>query len=199
MLLGLFFVTIMGWIWPVTRYWIWVLLTLTTLLVAKSALIMALSRLFGSDAGTAIRTGLALGAGGEFGLVLLFEAGQARLLAPEVQQIALAALILSMLASPFIIERSEHMVRRFSGADWMYRAMALHTIAAQTMAAEGHVLICGYRRSGQNLALLERADHLHRARPGPERVRGGCRRAWCSAMRRAAVLMAAGLMRAKAW
>ena len=109
---------------------------------------------FGSDAGTALRTGLALAAGGEFGLVLLF-AGQGDL-APraEMQQIVLAALILSMLASPFIIERSEHMVRRFSGADWMYRAMALHTIAAQTMAAEEHVIICGYGRSGQNLARL---------------------------------------------
>jgi len=139
-LLGLFFVTIgmeldLREVWS---QWAWVLLLLAALIVFKSALIMGLSRLFGSDSGTAIRTGLALGAGGEFGLVLLFEAGQARLLAPEVQQVVLAALILSMLASPFIIERSEHMVRRFSAADWMYRAMALHTIAAQTMAAEAH-------------------------------------------------------------
>ena len=84
-------------------------------------------RLFGSDAGTAIRTGLALGAGGEFGLVLLFAGRRRRSCSPpQVQQIVLAAMMLSMLAAPFIIERSEHMVRRFSGADWMNRAMALH-------------------------------------------------------------------------
>jgi hypothetical protein len=34
----------------------------------------------------------------------------------ETEQIVLAALILSMLVSPFIIERSEHL-RRFSAAD----------------------------------------------------------------------------------
>ena len=128
--------------------------------------------MFGSDAGHCDAHRPRAGAGGEFGFVLLVEAGQARLLAPQVQQIVLAAVILSMLASPFIIERSEHMVRRFSGADWMYRAMALHTIAAQTMAAEGHVIICGYGRSGQNLArLLEREEITYIALDlDPERV-----------------------------
>lgn len=204
-LLGLFFVTIGMELHlnEVAHYWTWVLLTLVTLLVLKSTLIMGLSRLFGSDAGTAMRTGLALGAGGEFGLVLLFEAGQALLLAPEVQQIVLAALILSMLAAPFIIERSEHMVRRFSRADWMYRAMALHTIAAQTMAAEAHVIICGYGRSGQNLArLLEQEKITCIALDlDPQRVKeaaaAGESVVFGDAARRE-VLMAAGLMRAEA-
>jgi CPA2 family monovalent cation:H+ antiporter-2 len=204
-LLGLFFVTIgmeldLREVWS---QWAWVLLLLAALIVFKSALIMGLSRLFGSDSGTAIRTGLALGAGGEFGLVLLFEAGQARLLAPEVQQVVLAALILSMLASPFIIERSEHMVRRFSAADWMYRAMALHTIAAQTMAAEAHVIICGYGRSGQKLARLLELEQIGfiALDIDPQRVReagaAGESVVFGDAARRE-VLMAAGLMRAKA-
>jgi CPA2 family monovalent cation:H+ antiporter-2 len=204
-LLGLFFVTI-GMelsVAEVLRHWIWVLLALATLLVVKSALIIALSRVFGSNAGTAIRTGLALGAGGEFGLVLLYEAGQARLLAPEVQQVVLAAVILSMLAAPFIIERSEHMVRRFSAADWMYRAMALHTIAAQTMAAEEHVLICGYGRSGQSLARLLEQEQIACVALDldPQRVReaaaAGESVVFGDAARRE-VLMAAGLMRARA-
>ncbi len=204
-LLGLFFVTI-GMeldLQEVARHWIWVLLVLVALVACKSALTMGLSRLFGGDPGTAIRAGLALGAGGEFGLVLLSEAGQVSLLAPQALQIVLAAVILSMLVSPFIIERSEHLVRRFSGADWMYRAMALHTIAAQTMAAESHVIICGYGRSGQNLArLLEQEQIAFIALDlDPQRVReaaaAGENVVFGDAARRE-VLMAAGLMRAKA-
>ena len=67
----------------------------------------------------------------------------------------------------FGIELSPHyvdvVVRRWSSADWMYRAMALHNIAAHTMAAENHVIICGYGRSGQNLArLLEQESRANR-------------------------------------
>ena len=115
----------------------------------------------------------------------------------------MAALILSMLVSPFIIENSEHMVRSLSGADWMYRAMALHTIAAQTMSADQHVIVCGYGRSGQNLArLLEREQIAFIALDlDPQRVKeaaaAGERVVFGDAARRE-VLLAAGLLRAKA-
>src|SRR5258708_12695841 len=66
-------------------------------------------------------------------------------------QVTLAVLVLSMLISPFIIDHSEQLVRRFSGAEWMNRAMALHNIAIQAMSTDSHVIICGYGRSGQNL------------------------------------------------
>ena len=204
-LLGLFFVTI-GMsldLSHVLRHWVWVAVLLVALQVCKSALIVGLSRLFGGDPGTAVRTGLALGSGGEFGLVLVSVAGQSALLTPQVQQVVMAALILSMLLSPFIIEKSEHMVRSLSGADWMYRAMALHTIAAQTMSADQHVIVCGYGRSGQNLArLLEREQIAFIALDlDPQRVKeaaaAGERVVFGDAARRE-VLLAAGLLRAKA-
>jgi monovalent cation:H+ antiporter-2, CPA2 family len=204
-LLGLFFVTI-GMsldLSQVLRHWVWVAVLLVALQVCKSALIVGLSRLFGSDPGTAVRTGLALGSGGEFGLVLVSVAGQATLLTAQVQQVVMAALILSMLLSPFIIEKSEHMVRSLSGADWMYRAMALHTIAAQTMSADQHVIVCGYGRSGQNLGrLLEREQIAFIALDlDPQRVKeaaaAGERVVFGDAARRE-VLLAAGLLRAKA-
>ena len=171
--------------------------------ICKTALIVALARLFGSDSGTAIRTGLALGGAGEFGLVLVSLAGQWAVLSGAMEQIVLAALILSMLVSPFIIERSEHMVRRFSAADWMNRAMALHTIAARTMSADQHVIVCGYGRSGQNLArLLEQESVAFIALDlDPQRVKeaaaAGESVVFGDAARRE-VLLAAGLTRAKA-
>ena len=53
--------------------------------------------------------------------------------------------------------------------------MALHNIAVQTMAAERHVIICGYGRSGQNLARLLEQEKvaLHRARHRPAARQGG--------------------------
>jgi monovalent cation:H+ antiporter-2, CPA2 family len=165
--------------------------------------IVGLSRLFGADVGTALRTGLALGGGGEFGLVLVSLAGARALLTPAVEQVVLAALILSMLVSPFIIERSERMVLSLSGSEWMNRAMALHAIAARTMSTEQHVIVCGYGRSGQNLArMLEQEQIAFIALDvDPDRVREAARAGesvvFGDAARRE-VLLAAGLARAKA-
>jgi CPA2 family monovalent cation:H+ antiporter-2 len=204
-LLGLFFVTV-GMqldVAELLRHWAAVLLLLVALHLIKTALIAGLSRLFRADAGTALRTGLALGGAGEFGLVLVTLAAQYALFPRAVEQVVLATLILSMLVSPFIIERSEHMVRRFSAADWMNRAMALHAIAARTMSAEQHIIVCGYGRSGQNLArLLERESIPFIALDvDPQRVReaeaAGESVVFGDAARRE-VLLAAGLARAKA-
>jgi monovalent cation:H+ antiporter-2, CPA2 family len=183
--------------------WTWVAVLLVALHLVKTAAIAGLARAFGSDTGTAMRTGLALGGAGEFGLVLVALASEHRLFTPTVEQVVLASLILSMLVSPFIIERSEHMVRRFSASDWMNRAMALHAIAARTMSAEQHVIVCGYGRSGQNLTrLLEQESIPFIALDiDPQRVKeaaaAGESVVFGDAGRRE-VLLAAGLARAKA-
>jgi CPA2 family monovalent cation:H+ antiporter-2 len=204
-LLGLFFVTV-GMrldLAVVATQLHWVLAALAALLVIKSTIIAGLSRLFGADPGTALRAGLALCVAGEFGLVLLSQAADLQLLKPQAVQIVLAAIILSMLAAPFIIEHSEHMVRRFSSADWMYRAMAVHNIAAQTLAAEQHVIVCGYGRSGQNLARLLEQENIPfiALDMDPQRIReaaaAGERVVFGDAARRE-VLIAAGLARASA-
>ena len=159
MLLGLFFVTIgmkldIALVYANLR---WVIAMLIALILLKALIIAGLSRLFGSDTGAALRTGLDLAQGGEFGFVLLSLAAPLHVVPPVVLQTVLAAMVLSMLAAPFIIERSEHIVRHFSGAEWLARAMELHNVAVQSMAVSDHVVVCGYGRSGQNLArLLER-------------------------------------------
>jgi CPA2 family monovalent cation:H+ antiporter-2 len=204
-LLGLFFVTVGMQLdaREVAHYLPWVAALLVAMLVAKALLVTALGRALGLDAGTAMRSGLALCAAGEFGLVLLSQARGMQLLSAPVAQVVLAAMILSMLAAPFIIEKSELVVRRWSSADWMYRAMALHNIAAHTMAAQDHVIICGYGRSGQNLArLLEQENIAFIALDvDPQRVKeaaaAGESVVFGDAARRE-VLTAAGLMRAAA-
>ncbi len=202
-LLGLFFVTI-GMLLNVgiVIQNAWVSVLLVTLVLAKTALIFGLSRLFGASSGVAMRTGLALGACGEFGFVILAHAAGSGLVAPDILQPVLAAMVLSMLIAPFVIERSESIVRRWSGAEWMNRAMQLHTIAVQSMGAQEHVLICGYGRSGQNLArfLDQEGVPFIALDNDPQRIgeatAAGERVVFGDAARRE-VLLAAGLARAR--
>jgi CPA2 family monovalent cation:H+ antiporter-2 len=204
-LMGLFFVTIGMQLnaAEVASHLPWVVVVLVAMLVLKALLITGLGRLFGTDPGAALRTGLALCAAGEFGLVLLSQAAGLHILGSATAQVVLAAMILSMLLAPFIVEHSEHLVRRFSAADWMYRAMALHNIAAKTLAEEKHVIICGYGRSGQYLARLmeQEAVAVIALDVDPQRVReaaaAGESVVFGDAARRE-VLIAAGLMRASA-
>jgi CPA2 family monovalent cation:H+ antiporter-2 len=203
-LLGLFFVTI-GMrldLHFVAADWKAILLLLCVVLTVKVTVILGVSRLFGTAPAVGLRTGFALAGAGEFGLVLLAQAGQFQLLPIALLQTTLAVLVLSMLLAPFIIEHSEHFVRRFSVAEWMNRAMALHNIAIQTMSTDNHVIICGYGRSGQNLArFLEQENVTFIALDlDPIRVReaaaAGESVVFGDAARRE-VLIAAGLMRAK--
>lgn len=203
-LLGLFFVTIgMLLDFRVVIQNAWVSVILVALVVAKTFLIFGIARLFGSSTSVALRTGLALGACGEFGFVLLAHANKSHLLGPDYLQPVLAAMVLSMLAAPFIIQRSEAIVRRLNANDWMMRAMQIHNIAVQSMAAVEHVLICGYGRSGQNLARFLEHDKVPviALDIDPERIReaaaAGEHVVFGDAARRE-VLTAAGLMRARA-
>jgi len=203
-LLGLFFVTI-GMLLDVSVvvHNGWVSVLLIVLLVVKTALICGLARLFGADPAVALRTGLALGASGEFGFVLLAHANYAGLLDVHVLQPVLAAMVLSMLIAPFIIERSAGIARRLGAGEWTSRAMELHNIAVQAMATQGHVLICGFGRTGQNLARFMEQEQVPiiALDLDPQRVReavaAGESVVFGDAARRE-VLVAAGLMRARA-
>jgi CPA2 family monovalent cation:H+ antiporter-2 len=88
-------------------------------------------------------------------------------------QAVLAAMVLSMLLAPFIIHFAEPIVKKFTANDWLARAAQITRIAATTMARQDHVIICGYGRSGQNLArLLEAEDIPYIALDSdPQRVR----------------------------
>src|SRR5215471_18633892 len=68
-------------------------------------------------------------------------------------------MVLSMLSAPLLIHFAEPLARRLTASDWLARAAQVTRIAAQTMARQEHVIICGFGRSGQNLArLLEQED-----------------------------------------
>jgi monovalent cation:H+ antiporter-2, CPA2 family len=155
-LLGLFFITIgMKLDWrPVIEQWLLVLLLTCGPVLAKFVLVAALARAFRAAPGVALRTGLYLAQAGEFGFVLLTLGADHGLVAPAWMSPVLASMVLSMLATPFLILYSNRIVNRLSASDWLMQSVALTTIAKRAIASERHVIICGYGRSGQNLARL---------------------------------------------
>ncbi len=174
-LLGLFFVTV-GMMLDtrlVLGHPVLVLLLLALLMGAKLGLIALLSRLFGSSPGTALRVGLSLAQGGEFGFVLLTLARGEGIVQDQVLQALLAAMILSMLATPFMIGASNRIVMRLARSEWMQRSLELHRIAVKSIETEQHVIILGYGRNGQRLARMLEAEKVRYVALDldPERVR----------------------------
>jgi CPA2 family monovalent cation:H+ antiporter-2 len=204
-LLGLFFITIgmmLDWRLVLER-WPLVLVLLSLSLAFKLALITGLARAFGTPMGTALRTGLYLTQAGEFGLVLLSLAGQHHLIPPALFNPILASMVLSMLATPFIILKTNDIVVRVVGSDWLMQSVQMTTIARKAINTQGHVIICGYGRCGQNLArLLETEGIPYMALDlDPDRVRQAAAAGHSVVFGDAArlqALMAAGLHRASA-
>ena len=153
-LLGLFFVTIgmllnFG---AVFERLTLVLLVLFALLALKFFLIAGLALVFKNDRGVALRCALALAPAGEFGFVLLSLAGKINAVPESTLQVVLAAMLISMLVAPLLLANSEKIVMRLVASEWEQRAVQLQQLAIRSMAQRGHVIICGYGRSGQSLA-----------------------------------------------
>jgi monovalent cation:H+ antiporter-2, CPA2 family len=204
-LLGLFFITIgMKLDWrPVIEQWLLVLMLTTLPVLAKFALVAALARAFRATPGVALRTGLYLAQAGEFGFVLLNLGADHGLVAPQWTSPILASMVISMLATPFLVMYSDRIVLRLYSSDWLMQSVQLTQIAKRSIRTEKHVIICGYGRSGQNLArLLDTQGIPYMALDlDPDRVRQAAAAGQSVVFGDAArlqSLMAAGLARANA-
>jgi CPA2 family monovalent cation:H+ antiporter-2 len=135
--------------------------------------------------------------------VLLALAKREAVLAETTLQIVLAAALLSMLVTPLILSRMERIVLYFIESEWTQRAVALHNLAVKSMSTKGHVILCGYGRSGQALAQFLEKEQIPviALDADPERVReaaaAGDSVVYGDAARRE-VLVAAAISRATA-
>lgn len=204
-LLGMFFIT-MGMLLDVRALpgiWEWVLgLALATLLL-KALLVTGLVRAGGMELGVAVRTGVVLAVGGEFGFALLALALHGGLLAPEHIQIVLSAVLITMMVSPLLIRYNGAVAKRLCAASYgTDRARQREEVEQGAHALERHVIICGYGRVGQGLAHALEQDgipylalDLDPARVREAREAGDPVRYGDSARRE--ILLAAGLERAR--
>ena len=135
-----------------------VLLVVLGLLLVKSALVTIIVRQFVPNTRKALRTGIVVGMGGEFGFALLTLLLHGQALDPAVVQVLLTAIALSMLAGPLLVRYNKRV------ADWILRRkgpepsdLARETGKARDIAKREHIIVCGFGRVGQNVArILER-------------------------------------------
>jgi len=156
-LLGLFFVGIGMLVDPAAlpQIWHWALLGAVVLLASKTLIVAGLVRSTGGDPLIAWRTGLLLSVGGEFGFALLAIALTANTIDVHLGQIALTAVLFSMIAGPFIIRYNYAIASRLISGERHPDASPISAaLEPEASQLHGHVIIFGYGRIGQSVAHL---------------------------------------------
>jgi CPA2 family monovalent cation:H+ antiporter-2 len=205
MLLGLFFVTVgmmldLGFVFANLDR---LLLAIVLLIGGKGLVVLLIALASKSPLNVALRTAAQLAQAGEFGLVLIGLAHELKLIGTDVFQVTLTAMLISMFVAPFLINRAAHVTGKMAKGDWAHQAKAIHEIAVAGFGMAGHVIICGFGRTGGRIAefladekipfLALDVDPQQLKRPVP----AGGKLVFGSADR-AEVLLAAGLGRARA-
>lgn len=160
--LGLFFITIGLMLSPkaiIDNIFV-ILGIVVSLVVGKTILISVLGLVAGLKPNDAIRAGLGLAQGGEFGFALLALAFDHQILTHELNQIIIASIIFSIMLAPFLIKNSESIANFIMKAFDKNDAPVTPEAVIPTGSAaeiEDHVIICGFGRVGQSVArFLER-------------------------------------------
>lgn len=121
-------------------------------IVTKTILISALSRLFGCTWRLSIRLGLLLSQAGEFGFVLFAMATAAQLVSPEAASLFSAVVTLSMIATPFLMRFIDYLERR----DLKPR----NDLDGPELSPETSAIVVGYGRFGQTVAQMMMAKGI---------------------------------------
>jgi CPA2 family monovalent cation:H+ antiporter-2 len=162
-LLGLFFITI-GMLLDLKllgRDFLLVSTLVVGMYALKAGLVTLVARRFCDTWFKSLRAGLAVATGGEFGFALLALLVAGRGEHAWIAQPLLAAVVLSMVLSPFVIRHNKRIAR------WLLRergpaatAVSREAAADAAVASREHVILCGYGRVGQNIArILQRQGH----------------------------------------
>ena len=175
---GIFFISIGMLFDPGTlgRDWLTPVVELLLLLIIKTGVTSLVFWYFYRSSRLSLLLGLSLAQIGEFSFVLAKAGVGHQLLNAAQEQIFLAASILSMAATPFLIPAAHaftHRRHRFSGEK--SRAVQALDSDAPPPRTDGHVIIVGYGLNGQNLArvLRESAIPYRMLELDPELVRRG--------------------------
>jgi monovalent cation:H+ antiporter-2, CPA2 family len=162
LLLGVFFVSV-GMSLDVFRFLeapVTILAVAALVIAIKGAIIFALGRPFGLNPAEAAETGLLLGPGGEFALVILGSAMVAGLVPVGIGQVLLLVTTLTMIAIPLLARVGRHLSRRLESR----RSPDAAALVPPPVDEVGRVLIAGYGRVGQLVGdMLERHKIPHLA------------------------------------
>ena len=166
-MLGLFFVSIgmmldLGYVFSHIPI---IALGLVLLILGKASVVLIVCRLNKTSLPVALKTASQLGIAGEFGIVLLTLSFSHRLISQEILQSTLAVMLLSMFVAPFVIRLSARL------ADHLEKTSAPNAHPTSDGTArfqhhgkitgeQGHVLICGFGRTGHAVAEFLSAEKM---------------------------------------
>jgi CPA2 family monovalent cation:H+ antiporter-2 len=155
-LLGLFFVGIgmlfdPAAVWPALH---WALLGAAVILASKLLIVAAIVRRTGLPLEQAWRTALLLAVGGEFGLALVAIALDARVVDAALGQIAISAVLLSMVVGAVLIRFNGAIAARLAGTAGPRHGLHGADELPVTEGRPGPVVIGGYGRVGHTIAVL---------------------------------------------
>jgi monovalent cation:proton antiporter-2 (CPA2) family protein len=120
-------------------------------IVTKTIVISALSRLFGCTWQLSIRLGLLLSQAGEFGFVLFAQVAAAMLISAEAASLFSAVVTLSMVTTPFLMRFIDFLERREARGD---------DLDGPELSPETSAIVVGYGRFGQTVAQMMMAKKI---------------------------------------
>jgi CPA2 family monovalent cation:H+ antiporter-2 len=131
---------------------------LVTLVVLKALIAALVTWPFAHSRFKALRTGIVMSIGGEFGIALCTVLLQGGLVPEGLGEPLLVAIVLSMVLSPVILNNNKRVARFLLHEHApVLTAAAREEEATQEIAQREHVILCGFGRVGQNVArVLER-------------------------------------------
>jgi monovalent cation:H+ antiporter-2, CPA2 family len=157
LLLGLFFVTV-GMTIDLRAVWaqgLWLLPVVVALLVVKGAILLAAARAFGVALAAAAELALLLPQAGEFAFVVIGLGRANGLLPPDLAQLALGAVGLTMIVTPLLAHVARYAGLALQRVDQGEKRPG-HDVADLT----DHVVIGGFGRVGQTIARLLEEENV---------------------------------------
>jgi glutathione-regulated potassium-efflux system protein KefB len=148
-LLGLFFVAIgmMLDLRVITAQPLFVVGMAAALIALKAVILFGVARAFGMQSRRALKLGLLLSQGGEFGFVLFAAAQSALLIEPEAASLFGAIVTLSMATTPFLMMLNDWLDRRST-------RRAGDDLDGPELSGPTQAIVVGYGRFGQTVAQM---------------------------------------------
>jgi monovalent cation:H+ antiporter-2, CPA2 family len=125
---------------------------LVVMVVLKALIAAVVTRPFAHSRFKALRTGIVMSIGGEFGIALCTVLLQADLAPEGLVEPLLVAIVLSMVLSPIILNHNKRVARFLLHEHApLLTAAEREQAATQEIAEREHVILCGFGRVGQNV------------------------------------------------
>jgi monovalent cation:H+ antiporter-2, CPA2 family len=131
---------------------------LSGFLLIKLVIAAAATRLFVGSTFKAVRTGIVMSIGGEFGIALLTIVLESGVGAERLTQPLLVAVVLSMVLSPLILANNARIARLLLREERPRAPVEPESALTGSIAQREHVILCGYGRVGQNIARVLEAQ-----------------------------------------